>query len=735
MSNLMNKLRRDRGDSVLVTIIICIPLFMAAFMFSVGLAMNAWTKTSFADSAQAAAQAAAGDISNKGYLDEGSIGTYVSEYMRLTQRSNGTAAQMANNGTRQTAEATGLTCATVEVDGKTYPTPYIEVSLDRSRTKGVGDTAAPLYISAGGAAPTAVYTLNTRVNYRVLSATVYESSTSLLGDGFAVLGKDAGCYTSRSEVSGITFGANEDLNQIGGDASCWTPTNPTDTEDTVMKTNGSIKLYSGPDYTCPVVGYLSSPYVLTTHEYGSFFKITYGGNSYWVHNLEIRAPDQCTDRSLTDRKATVTPAAQYSTGAASNVKIYSAPFPDCVTPGGLTGEVTVVAKYEGPYGIYYQLNDGRWVSADDLKAMRTVTFVPNGGAGGGTVRIYDGGTINAPATPTRTGYNFAGWFTAPTGGAQVTFPRTVTTSATYYAQWALTNYTISYNGNGGTVSGCSPATYTVAAGANAPASCGVISRPGYTFTGFTPGNIPAGSTGNKTFTANWSIITYSITYNGNGGTVAGCAPTSYNVNSGNITPSCTPVRTNYNFTSWSPTNIPSGSTGNKTFVANWSVQQYTVSFNTRGGSAIASQVIGHGSNVSVSNPSRSGWTFRGWSTSSTSGAAPNVSFPRAVTANATYYAHWQRTITSSYSEPANLDVTHPAVRTVRVVASCSRGSYDGGSVRAYVYGAGGSGWTPWAGNGTTFDVYAIVGYYWGSNYGWSGQGGNCNGSTSSVQYD
>ena len=71
--------------------------------------------------------------------------------------------------------------------------------------------------------------------------------------------------------------------------------------------------------------------------------------------------------------------------------------------------------------------------------------------------------------------------------------------------------------NGGTNDPSNPATYTVESPLITLAD---PTRAGYNFTGWTPtDNIPAGSTGNKTFTATWSEpIEYDITYIMNGGT-------------------------------------------------------------------------------------------------------------------------------------------------------------------------------------------------------------------------
>ena len=112
-------------------------------------------------------------------------------------------------------------------------------------------------------------------------------------------------------------------------------------------------------------------------------------------------------------------------------------------------------------------------------------------------------------------------------------------------------------------------------------------KDGYTFLGWTgsettvpltPMTIKQGSTGNKTFTANWSLIDYNITYNN----VSGCTfetanPTTYNIESDEITLS-KPTKANDTFTGWTyegqttpllEVKITKGSTGDKIFNANW----------------------------------------------------------------------------------------------------------------------------------------------------------------------
>ena len=127
----------------------------------------------------------------------------------------------------------------------------------------------------------------------------------------------------------------------------------------------------------------------------------------------------------------------------------------------------------------------------------------------------------------RLGYTQDGWWTRTTGGSNVTSNTSVLGDATYYAHWNLSNYTISYNLNGGSwKSGQTPTTrYTV----NDLVNLLTPEYVGRQFAGWTGSNgntpqtevsIPKGSTGNKSYVANWNARTYTVEFNANGGTGA-----------------------------------------------------------------------------------------------------------------------------------------------------------------------------------------------------------------------
>ena len=99
-------------------------------------------------------------------------------------------------------------------------------------------------------------------------------------------------------------------------------------------------------------------------------------------------------------------------------------------------------------------------------------------------------------------------------------------------------------------------------------------KKNYTFTGWEPENIPAGSTGTVTLTAKWTAdVLGNISYNLDGGNISG-EKASYTADDyGYIPP--TPTKTGYKFTGWSPAKIQTDSTGNVTFAASWEEETAT----------------------------------------------------------------------------------------------------------------------------------------------------------------
>lgn len=147
----------------------------------------------------------------------------------------------------------------------------------------------------------------------------------------------------------------------------------------------------------------------------------------------------------------------------------------------------------------------------------TVTFNANKGSGSMAAQAYTE-SISQDLTAntfTRTGYDFAGWNTEADGNGTSYSDEeaiTVTSDMTLYAQWQPHAYNINYNLDGSTNNSSNPATYTIESDAITLAE---PTRFGFVFDGWTwegqttptkNVTIAHGSTGDKTYTAHWTIV-------------------------------------------------------------------------------------------------------------------------------------------------------------------------------------------------------------------------------------
>ena len=211
---------------------------------------------------------------------------------------------------------------------------------------------------------------------------------------------------------------------------------------------------------------------------------------------------------------------------------------------------------------------------------------------------YNVESLDTLPTPTKTGYTFTGWKVTAAEG-NWTEDDTLNSGASLngkygdvilQAQWTMNEYTVTYELNGGTVATANPETYTVE---SPDFTLTNPTKNGYTFAGWTGTGLNAptqsvtvaqGSTENRTYTATWTPINYTVTYELDGGTMAAANPTSYNIESTANLP--TPTRTGFNFTgwkvtaadgSWAENEIVGGGTplanqyGNVTLTAQWSL--------------------------------------------------------------------------------------------------------------------------------------------------------------------
>lgn len=238
---------------------------------------------------------------------------------------------------------------------------------------------------------------------------------------------------------------------------------------------------------------------------------------------------------------------------------------------GTTGDKTFYAKWsKKTYRVMYLADNNSYGSISDQ-------FVEHGSS----ITLESAGIFR------RAGYEQNGWSTTMGGTKEYEFGESLTVVApvTLYPTWNLATYTITYECDGCVNNSANPTTYTINDTKNIKFP---QSREGYDFGGWfkesnytTPiSQIKKGSYGDLTLYGKW-IKVYTLTYELNGGTKAN-SRTSYTSETETFALGQATGREGYTFAGWfdnpdfegdAVTEIPLGSTGDKTFYAKW-IQEY-----------------------------------------------------------------------------------------------------------------------------------------------------------------
>ena len=258
-------------------------------------------------------------------------------------------------------------------------------------------------------------------------------------------------------------------------------------------------------------------------------------------------------------------------------------------------------------------------------------------------------------TPVRTGYIFLGWtgegITEPQKTIEI--PQGSTGDRTYTANWQVIEYTIITLLEGGNAGSSEVYFYTVEQTVTLPTP----TRTGYTFLGWTGEGIttpqpnvtiPKGSTGDKTYIENWELTEYNIAMDLNGG--SGQEKVVYTMTDEDFELP-TPTRNGYEFSGWTGEGIttpqteviiPTGSTGNKAYTANWKAIEYTITLDTNGGPAVSPIKYTVEDSFTLPYPLRPGYEFVGW-TLDGSGMLPAMPLIiyYGTTGNLRYKAEWR----------------------------------------------------------------------------------------------
>ena len=295
-----------------------------------------------------------------------------------------------------------------------------------------------------------------------------------------------------------------------------------------------------------------------------------------------------------------------------------------------------------------------------------ISYNANGGSGAPSsqTKYYDKWLTLSSQKPIRTGYTFKGWSTSSTATKASYQPGdnyTSNSDATLYAVWERTQYNISYNANGGSGAPSAQSKYH---GSTLTLRSAKPTRTGYIFKGWStsstatkasyqPGDNYT-SNSNVTLYAVWEKIQYNISYDANGGSGAPSDQSKY-YDSTITLRSGKPTREGYIFKGWSTRSTALSadyqpgasysSNSNLMLYAVWEQIKCYVYYNANGGSGAPFEQWKYYDSTLVlrsGTPIRVGYTFKGWSTSSTATSASYMP-GSTYTANRdmTLYAVWK----------------------------------------------------------------------------------------------
>ena len=264
------------------------------------------------------------------------------------------------------------------------------------------------------------------------------------------------------------------------------------------------------------------------------------------------------------------------------------------------------------------------------KIVSTATFNSNGGStpSPATKTVVYSDTYGTLATTTRTGYTFAGWFTAASGGTEIKSTTKVVTTVNQalYAHWTANAYTVTFDENGGNTPSKTSMSVTYDSTYGDLAS---VERIGYSFNGwFTAENggteikstTKVTAVSDHTLYARWTINSYNLTFDFNNGTALEVRKVEYN---NKISYPSTPTKEGHSFNGWDKQVITMPAE-DVTIKAQWTINNYKLGFIYCDGSFTA---FGYDYNEEVEYPKdteRAGYTFKQWDKTITKMPAEHV---------------------------------------------------------------------------------------------------------------
>ena len=573
-----------------------------------------------------------------------------------------------------------------------------------------------IYVGAGGAGGTGIYNSGTNNGRTGSSSYIWDGTTkrvALPGNG------GRGRYNSNNGVTTGGFTGGGSAYPDAGYATSATPNTGSggtavDGGDSDSSGTGGGGGAGGPgnsraSNSSGGIGIASSITGTSTYYGGGGGGAKYGGTAVWTGAGGLGGGGQGANGSAV---AVTSGSNGLGGGGGSD---YNG------TAGGAGGSGVVIIRYASKFTVTFDANGGTGTASS-----ATITQ----SAFGASITLATAGTL------ARTGYTLTGWNTAADGtgtGYSLGATYTPATPITLYAFWTGITYSVTYHANGAT-SGSVPSPGSYTTGGNVyqiAGNTGNLALGSYSFGGWNSASNISGTTfaGSATYSTPANLDLYAIwnstiTYNANGSTGGtapaaqldvGSAATTLAANSGTL------AKTNFTFGGWntaadgSGTSYPASSaytpTGNITLYAQWNS---VLTFNTNGaasGSPSISSITDTGTATvllpTVGSMIKTGYSFLGWSASSTSSTAtylPGASY--VSTGTTTLYAIWSA---NSYAITFNANGATGSMANEAIVAGTAKALTTNTLTRTgYTF----TGWnTLAAGGGTAYVAGATVTLY------------------------
>ena len=329
--------------------------------------------------------------------------------------------------------------------------------------------------------------------------------------------------------------------------------------------------------------------------------------------------------------------------------------------------------YPEEYIFMYEIGNKEYWAKWNVNSYNVTLNANDGKIKSGNVETYTYGVgALLPTNVTKKGYTFAGWYATDDFSDE----RVAMISAadmgdkTFYANWVIVDYTITYNNKGGVINGDYAVGYKIGdEDITLPTN---VTRTGYEFAGWYDNSnyegepitvISTEETADKELWAKWNVNSYRISFDAKGGTINAGVVKNYVYGSTVILPNDV-IQAGHTFegsydnefcTGDAVLSVVSTDTGDKTFYAKWSVNSYGITLVTNDGTINSDYSTSYNYGEGATLPSditKEGYTFVGWFDNSNGDGTAYTNISDSDFGNKTFWAIWN---VNSYAVTVNYD--------------------------------------------------------------------------------